>query len=85
MEEQKNTEKRSYEDLEKENIILSKRLNDAYLRLNSIDMAATRLDFLFRVVDKYAVFDPDFVGMCTSEIQKILFGKEEDTSKTDKK
>lgn len=84
MEEQKNTEKRSYEDLEKENIILSQKLNDAYFRLSSIDTTVTRLDFLFRVVDKYAVFDPDFVGMCTLEIQKILFG-EEGTPKTDKK
>ena len=77
MEEQKQT-KRSYEDLEKENSVLSQRLREAYMRIEDINMTATRLDFLFRVVDKYAVFDPDFVSMCTNEIRKILFGPEDD-------
>ena len=78
MEEQKKT-KRSYEDLEKENSVLSQRLREAYMRIENIDLTTTRLNFLFRVVDKYAVFDPSFVDMCTKEIKNILFGTDDES------
>lgn len=85
MEEQKKTEKRSYEDLEKENMLLSQRLREAYARLNDADMSMvmTRLNFLFKVIDSYAVFDPQFVDMCTKEIQKMLFGPEDSNQKSE--
>ena len=83
MEEQKKTEKRSYEDLEKENSVLSQRLREAYMRIEDINMTVTRLNFLFKVIDSYAVFDPQFVDMCTKEIQKMLFGPEDSNQKSE--
>jgi len=76
MEEQKKT-KRSYEDLEKDNVILSQKLKEAYMKLSETDTTVLRLDFLFKVIDKYAVFDPSFVDMCTKEIKDILFGTDD--------
>lgn len=78
MEEQKKT-KRSYEDLERDNAILSQKLKAAYLKLEEADTTVIRLDFLFRVVGKYAVFDPSFVDMCTKEIKNILFGTDSES------
>jgi hypothetical protein len=65
---------------------LSQRLQRAQEKLAEINAAniIQRLNFLFKVVEHAAMFDPDFVDKTISEIQDTLT-LQEDTSDTDTK
>lgn len=88
MEEQKKTEKKvPYEVLEKNYIILEKRLDAALQEIHDMNMESLvqRLAFLFKVLENYAHFDPEFVEKCSKEIQTILTIEDEGQTKTENK
>lgn len=84
MEETKD-KKISYEQLEKVAAQLQQQCMMYEQKLRLIDMTATRLNYLFKVLEYEMCFNRDFVNKCTEEIQSILTieedKKEEEKSK----
>lgn len=81
MEETENKSKKlSYDDLEKVAVQLQQRVAIAENKLKTIDFAALRLNWLFKVVENSSSFSPEFCTQCVKEIQEIMT-IEEDTPK----
>ena len=77
------TEKKkfSYEELNDIASQLSQQNQQLYAQLQRVNMtnAFRRLDYLFKVVENGALFTPEFLDNCVSEIEESLTIKEEDT------
>lgn len=71
------TNKLSYDQLERVALQLQQRAMEAEAKLNSVNMTTIRLDYLFKVIDKPLQFPVEFVDKCASEIMDILEIKEE--------
>lgn len=80
MEETKETNKLSYEELEK-------LVNDLYgkceelsraLQNSNMQNAFLRLDYLFKVVENKSAFSTEFVKACVSEIETMMTIKSEE-------
>jgi hypothetical protein len=85
MEENKDTKKLDYEQLERAAAQLQQRVIAAENKLRSIDFASIRLNWLFKVLENAATFPAEFVVNCTTEIQDILTVDTEETKEeTDK-
>lgn len=76
-------EKLSYEQLEQAAMQLQQRALMAENRLRSIDFAAMRLTWLFRVIENKDAFTPEFVNKCSEEIQELLTLEEVPEEKAD--
>lgn len=74
MEENKETttEKLSYEELEQIAIQMQNRAMQAEARLASFNLAAMRLEYLFKVLDKAPLFPQSFVDDCVTEVVNRL-------------
>lgn len=73
MEENKETNnKLSYEQLEKVAVQLQQRAMQAEARLNSINLATIRLEYLFKVLDRASYFPEGFIADSAAEIVDIL-------------
>ena len=85
MEEKKLKEEKkiSYERLQEICGDLSQRLQMAQQKIAEIDAANTihRLNFLFKVLEYYSLFDAEFTDKCIKEIQDILTIPEEEETK----
>ena len=69
MEEKNETPKKlTYEQLEQIALQLQNKAMQAEARLNSINLAAMRLDYLFRILDKAPLFPKEFVDECVAEV-----------------
>lgn len=81
MEEKIKEKKPSYEDLQELCGQLSQRLQVAYEQIKKMDASNVlqRLNYLFKVLENYAHFNPDFVDKCSSEIEDLLTIPEEET------
>ena len=77
------TEKKkfSYEELNDIASQLSQQNQQLYAQLQRVNMtnAFRRLDYLFKVVENGALFTPEFLDNCISEIEESLTIKEADT------
>ena len=77
------TEKKkfSYEELNDIASQLSQQNQQLYAQLQRVNMtnAFRRLDYLFKVAENGALFTPEFLDNCISEIEESLTIKEEDT------
>ena len=77
------TEKKkfSYEELNDIASQLSQQNQQLYAQLQRVNMtnAFRRLDYLFKVVENGALFTPEFLDNCISEIEESLTIREEDT------
>lgn len=62
------TEKLTYEQLEQIALQLQNRAMQAEARFNAINLAAMRLDYLFRILDKAPLFPKEFVDECVAEV-----------------
>ena len=73
--------KLSYEELNDIASQLSQQNQQLYAQLQRVNMtnAFRRLDYLFKVVENGALFTPEFLDNCISEIEESLTIKEEDT------
>lgn len=72
--------KLSYEELEQQYEAAKENVRKAYMAGRSDATGVLqRLGFLFKVLENYAHFDPDFVTACASEIQDMLSIGEEET------
>lgn len=71
----------SYEELNDIASQLSQQNQQLYAQLQRVNMtnAFRRLDYLFKVVENGALFTPEFLDNCISEIEESLTIKEEDT------
>lgn len=58
----------TYEQLEQIALQLHNKVMQAEARLNSINLAAMRLDYLFKILDKSPFFPKRFVDECVVEI-----------------
>ena len=76
------TEKKkfSYEELNDIASQLSQQNQQLYAQLQRVNMtnAFRRLDYLFKVVENGALFTPEFLDNCISEIEESLTIREED-------
>lgn len=74
MEENKGTQKMSYEELENVAAQLSQQNQQLYARLQQAEMSnmLSRLEFLFKVVKNAQAFPEEFVTKCTTEIVDIM-------------
>lgn len=77
MEENKTEEKLTYEQLEKIAIQMQNRAINAERRLESINMASLRLEYLFKTLSLASMFPKEFIDKCVSEVVQILDVKEE--------
>lgn len=79
MEEKKEVNKLSYEELERAANELSARCQGLYVDLQRANMANTfkRLDYLFKVVENKSAFGKEFVEICVGEIQEIMLPVED--------
>lgn len=89
MEEKKNVEKLSYEQLENAAAQLQQRVATLQNQLNGINSAMYRLNFLFRVLEVNKHFPEDFLKSCAEEIMDLMIIKNdeeptEDTEGTEK-
>lgn len=64
--------KLSYDELEKVAKDMQERLFLAERKLNSIDFATVRLTWLFKVMDNYNKFSSEFTKKCAKEIEEML-------------
>lgn len=81
MEETKNVEKKlSYDELENAANELLMQNQQMYNELQKANMANVfkRLDYLFKVLELYSLFDTDFVKACTAEIEEMMTIKDTD-------
>lgn len=71
--------KLSYEELENVAKTLSDQCNQLYAELQKSNMTNVfkRLDYLFKVVDNYPMFNKEFADACITEIEEIITIKEE--------
>ena len=67
-EKNKTTEKLTYEQLEQIALQLQNKAMQAESRLNAVNLAAMRLEYLFKVLDKASLFPKKFIDECVSEI-----------------
>ena len=58
----------TYEQLEQIALQLHNKVIQTEARLNSINLAAMRLDYLFKILDKSPFFPKKFVDECVAEI-----------------
>ena len=72
--------KLSYEELNGIAGQLSQQNQQLYAQLQRVNMtnAFRRLDYLFKVVENGALFTPEFLDNCISEIEESLTIREED-------
>lgn len=77
--EEKKKKELSYEELQERCGDLFQSLQRAHEEIRRIDAANAiqRLNFLFKVLENYAHFDPDFIDKCVAEIKDILTIEEE--------
>lgn len=66
MEENTNTQKLSYEQLQEQNAQLMEALNR-----NNIALQLKRIDYCFKVLENSDKFNSDFVISCADEIQEV--------------
>lgn len=73
--------KLSYEELNNIASQLSQQNQQLYAQLQKVNMtnAFKRLDYLFKVIENGAMFNPEFLNNCISEIEESLTIREEDT------
>lgn len=71
--------KLSYEQLERIAIQMQHRAVQAEKRLESIDLATTRLNYLFWVLDRAQHFPESYIKEVTTEVMDLLEVKEPDT------
>lgn len=64
--------KLTYEQLEQAAMQLQQRLMMTENKLRSIDFAAMRLTWLFKVLENKSSFSAEYVNKCTKEIESIL-------------
>lgn len=64
--------KPTYEQLEVAVQKLQQRCIQAEMNLASINMATTRLEYLFKVIDRQSNFNPEFVQKCIDEVTELL-------------
>lgn len=64
--------KLSYNELEKVAKDMQERLFLAERKLNSIDFATVRLTWLFKVLDNYDKFSSEFKTKCVKEVEELL-------------
>lgn len=74
--------KLTYEQLEKIALEMQQRCLMAENRLKAINFTATRLDYLFKVIQYEDTFNVDFVEKCVREIEELLT-LEENTKETE--
>lgn len=70
--EENTQQKLTYEQLEKIAVQLQQRASNAEARLNSINMAATRLNYLFEVLKLASLFDTEFITKCVNEVKTLM-------------
>lgn len=83
MEENKTTQKLSYEQLEQVASQLSQQVQNLYAKLQEAEVSnmLSRLKFLFKVVKYDNKFPADFVAKCVAEIVDIMTIKEPEEAK----
>lgn len=64
--------KLTYEQLEQAAMQLQQRLMMAENKLRSIDFAAMRLTWLFKVLENKSSFSAEYVNKCAKEVEEIL-------------
>lgn len=73
MEENKTTNnKLSYEQLEQIALQLQQRVIQVETRLEAINLATIKLDYLFKVLDKHTIFPTEAINNSITEIIKLL-------------
>lgn len=85
MEENTSSNKLSYEQLEAVALQFQQRALQAETRLSTIDFAAMRLQYLFRVLDISSVFPQQFISDCVTEIMNIMTINNDEADDTVKK
>ena len=70
------TEKLTYEQLEQIALQMQNRAMQAEMKLSSINFAAMRIEYLFKVLNNSSHFCEDFVNSCAAEIIDLLEKKE---------
>ena len=83
MEENKETQKLSYEQLEQVATQLSQQVQTLYAKLQEAEVSnmLSRLKFLFKVVQNDTKFPAEFVAKCVAEIEEVMTIKEPEESK----
>lgn len=83
MEETKETQKLSYEQLEQIATQLSQQVQTLYAKLQEAEVSnmLSRLKFLFKVVQNDVKFPAEFVAKCVAEIVEVMTIKEPEESK----
>ena len=76
----------SYEQLEQAAMQLQQRLMIAENKLRSIDFAAMRLTWLFKVLENKSSFSAEYVNKCAKEVEELLTIEDtpEETPESDK-
>lgn len=64
--------KLTYEQLEQAAMQLQQRLMMVENKLRSIDFAAMRLTWLFKVLENKSSFSAEYVNKCAKEVEEIL-------------
>lgn len=64
--------KLTYEQLEQAAMQLQQRLMMAENKLRSIDFAAMRLTWLFKILENKGSFSAEYVNKCAKEVEDIL-------------
>lgn len=72
MEETNEKKKLSYEELEGVAVQLQQRCMMLENKFRAIDVASTRLNYLFKVMEFSDMFTEDFVDKCCTEIEDLL-------------
>lgn len=71
-EKETSTPKLTYEQLEQAAMQLQQRAMMAENRLRSIDFAAMRLTWLFKVLENKESFSAEFINKCAKEVEELL-------------
>ena len=79
-------EKKTYEQLEAENVQIKQQAEAMYRQMQQMNMANIfkRLDYLFNVIKERTAFPQEFVEKCTNEIVSLLTIPEEQKQKETK-
>lgn len=82
-EEVQNNKELSYEELKNMCAQLSEQSRQLYSKLQEANLfnMFKRLEYLFKVVENFAVFDAEFANSCIKEIQEMMTLKEETEEK----
>lgn len=72
MEEIKEQKKLSYEELEGVAVQLQQRCVMLENKLRAINIASTRLNYLFKVIEFGNMFTDEFVDKCCTEVEELL-------------